>query len=382
MGNLSELLPTGGGQNAVEFIAAGSISAGQAVALRTDGQIEAANSGNLENVIGLAAKAITTGNAGDVNVFGGINQAQSGLTIGSNYYIDSNGSLTTSNIFPNVELGQAISATTINLRDLSDNYNPLIQGQQVFNSGTHSWVVPEGVTSVSVVAVGTAGYSDYGYVAPNTAGSGGGGGALAYKNNIPVVPGTSYTVRIGNNSPGQSSYFGSGICEAGNGGNATPTTGGSGGSVIHGDGGGSGGNGGNWGNSNYYFAAGGGAGGYSGAGGAGAQGATPSIARNGGNGSGGGAGGGATRTNGTAGGGGGVGLLGEGASGLGGTTGSNTAVDGKGGSGGQNASNGEGRPYGGGNRGARDGINGPGAVRIIWSNAVTRAFPSTNTGDL
>jgi hypothetical protein len=25
---------------------------------------------------------------------------------------------------------------------------------------------------------------------------------------------------------------------------------------------------------------------------------------------------------------------------------------------------------------------GSGAVRIIWSNAVTRAFPSTNTGDL
>ena len=41
MSNLSELLPTGGGQNAVEFVASGTLASGQAVALRSDGKVEA-----------------------------------------------------------------------------------------------------------------------------------------------------------------------------------------------------------------------------------------------------------------------------------------------------------------------------------------------------
>jgi len=41
MSNLSELLPTGGGQNAVEFVADGNLSNGQAVGLKTNGQVEA-----------------------------------------------------------------------------------------------------------------------------------------------------------------------------------------------------------------------------------------------------------------------------------------------------------------------------------------------------
>ena len=41
MSNLSELLPTGGGQNAVDFVATGNLASGQAVALKTDGTVEA-----------------------------------------------------------------------------------------------------------------------------------------------------------------------------------------------------------------------------------------------------------------------------------------------------------------------------------------------------
>ena len=41
MSNLSELLPTGGGQNAVEFVASGTLPSGQTVALNTNGQVEA-----------------------------------------------------------------------------------------------------------------------------------------------------------------------------------------------------------------------------------------------------------------------------------------------------------------------------------------------------
>ena len=40
MSNLSELLPTGGGQNSVDFVASGTLASGQAVALKTDGTVE------------------------------------------------------------------------------------------------------------------------------------------------------------------------------------------------------------------------------------------------------------------------------------------------------------------------------------------------------
>ena len=41
MSNLSELLPTGGGQNAVDFVASGNLASGQAVVLKADGTVEA-----------------------------------------------------------------------------------------------------------------------------------------------------------------------------------------------------------------------------------------------------------------------------------------------------------------------------------------------------
>jgi hypothetical protein len=41
MSNLSELLPTGGGQNAVDFVASGTLASGQAVVLKADGTVEA-----------------------------------------------------------------------------------------------------------------------------------------------------------------------------------------------------------------------------------------------------------------------------------------------------------------------------------------------------
>ena len=44
MSNLSELLPTGGGQNAVDFVASGTLASGQTVALKTNGQVEAVSS--------------------------------------------------------------------------------------------------------------------------------------------------------------------------------------------------------------------------------------------------------------------------------------------------------------------------------------------------
>ena len=84
------------------------------------------------------------------------------------------------------------------------------QGQQAYTTfGTYSWVAPAGVTSVCVVCVGGGSYK--------------GAGGLGWKNNIVVIPGNSYSVRVGNASPftgsnGLSSYFISDATVSGGGG--------------------------------------------------------------------------------------------------------------------------------------------------------------------
>ena len=69
------------------------------------------------------------------------------------------------------------------------------------HSGSYSWVCPPGVTSVSIVCIGGGASGSAG-----SAGRGGGGGACAYKNNITVVPGTSYSLQVG--AGGQNSLNG------------------------------------------------------------------------------------------------------------------------------------------------------------------------------
>jgi len=247
----------------------------------------------------------------------------------------------------------------------SNSVSPIVQGQQAYTSaGTFSWVAPAGVTSVSVVAVGS-GASGAGSCA---GGTGGAAGGLAYKNNITVVPGNSYSVVVGAGRSGTSGVGTSGQASSFTALFGTMTAGGGSGSggspsgVFDG-----GGNGGCRGNG--VGGGGGGAGGYAGNGGAGAVNCGSGLAGSGG----GGGGGNASST--VARGGGGVGILGQGANG---------AANGGGGSGGSSTSSKTGGAYGGGGGGApmcAGGDSGRGAVRIIWPGT-SRSFPSTNTGNL
>lgn len=267
-------------------------------------------------------------------------------------------------------------------------------GQQAFtSSGSFSWTAPANVTSVSVVVVGAGGSGRKDHDA-----CGGGGGALSYKNNITVSPGSSYTVVVGspgasrtsqqNGADGGDSYFintSTVYAQGGRGGQQNSTTRTSG---KVGDGGGEGGASTN--------SRGGacGAAGYSGNGGDSAySGVTPSAAPSGGGGS-----GSYNFDQQGSHGGGGVGILGEGSSGA--AAGSTDSTgNGKGGSGGADGgfavsggsyfstgTKGNGGNYGGGGgRGTtssyntHSGAGGNGAVRIIWGTG--RSFPSTNTTD-
>ena len=248
-------------------------------------------------------------------------------------------------------------------------------GQQAYTTpGTFSWVAPAGVTSVCVVCVGGGSYQS--------------AGGLGWKNNITVVPGNTYSVRVGTASPfeysnAQSSYFISDATVSGGGGVWQS----SGGTFVGTGGGNGGGSSGNLGA--------GGAGGYTG------NGASPpgTYNVNGLAGAGGGGGSGALVFDGGqdaySGGGGGVGILGQGANGAGGVRSGAVAGGGGGGSGGGNGSTatvyygpGNGGLYGGAGGGGlniSEGVNyfqlgSAGAVRIIWGAG--RAFPATNTGNV
>jgi hypothetical protein len=277
--------------------------------------------------------------------------------------------------------------------------------EQIFNTpGTYSWTAPAGVTSVSAVAVGAGGGGSVGdYMGQDFSSQGfskaGGGGGLGWKNNIPVVPGQTYTVVVGQGGGyagnGTNSYFINLTTVVGFAGLANGT----GGAYI-GDGGGYGGLG---------RGGGGGAGGYTGNGGNGETNWNYPTSSNDATDGAGGGGGGGTCSAGldpavnaqAGGGGGGVGLDGQGTNGSKGQaagqahqpyTGSVQAYrGGHGGSGGTDAvgtsnlgttKSGDAGQYGGGGGGwgtpyssnTLGGKGGNGAVRIIWGAGA--AFPN------
>jgi hypothetical protein len=298
-----------------------------------------------------------------------------------------------------------------------------LQGESVYTTpGSYQWTAPTDVTSVSAVVIGGGGGGGGGHDS-----GGGQGGALAWKNNIAVTPGTSYNVVVGygggggqgvnaNGSAGTASYFlSTGTVNAGGGSfgyyddtGVTPAFN----STRTGDGGGDGG-----GNGTGTRGGGGGAGGYEGAGGRATNSNADTIAPVSGSGAG---SAGVHLDNVWGWGGGGVGIFGKGNTGsittysgtyTYGSLQANTVsiaqslseVQGKGGSGGENGHPNSGSDsgvqsnyqmttpgprggiYGGGGGGSTSPGNGvggdgaSGAVRILWGS--NRTFPSTNVSE-
>lgn len=306
-----------------------------------------------------------------------------------------------------VEGALRYNGVTANAEKMDNLVAPYVPPGQVAytEGGTYSWVAPAGVTKVSVVAIGAGGSGIDG----SSSYSGGGGGGLGWKNNIPVVPGQSYTVVVAPQTPkgtmAQNSYFISLATVAGyGGGRGYPASSGGyntngpnqNGSSYSAGGGWVGTGGGAGGQCPTSSASGGGAGGYTGNGGDYSQ--LPAAD------SGGAAGGGRYSSTYGWGAGGGTGLNGKGATANGwyhGSSGQNFSTSqgngggGMGGSGGTNGMSGEnptnssgqggngglyGGVCGGGGGGCGDGwpsnggIGGKGGVRIIWGDG--RSYPT------
>ena len=86
---------------------------GNAVVITT-GQDEVTNL-TATNLLGIASAAILDTATGTINTWGSRNEVQTSLTIGSDYYVQSDGTITTSS--SGQLIGQAITATQINIKD-------------------------------------------------------------------------------------------------------------------------------------------------------------------------------------------------------------------------------------------------------------------------
>jgi len=294
----------------------------------------------------------------------------------------------------------------------SNSVTPANQALFSYYPGTvtsYTWVVPSGVTSISVLAIGSGGSGGSSYSGCNCicscywysgyGGGGGGGGGMAWTNNISVTPGNSYNVTIDNIGNLRKTYFDNPcFLYAKGGGNGCQyiagcgALGGPNGVVCGYRKGGQGGYGNLIGTATCptfgrMGGGGGGAAGYNCQGGAGGSVYNCAAQSNTGyGGAGGGAGCGPSYTNG-GGGGGGVGYYGRigssnatggskpgggGGGGAGGTAGSSTS----GTTGAAGGSYGGGGGGSGGGNGARA-YGSSGLVRIVWPGS-TRQFPSTN----
>ena len=69
-----------------------------------------------ENYIGIAGESISNAATGKINIIGGTNTGQSGLTTNRKYYVATSGILTTTADTPSVVAGTSISSTKISVR--------------------------------------------------------------------------------------------------------------------------------------------------------------------------------------------------------------------------------------------------------------------------
>jgi hypothetical protein len=79
------------------------------------GQMGGATSTNItsSNVIGFADGTVSSGSAANCLTNGAISTSQSGLTSGNKYYVQNDGTLSTSAASPSVYAGQAVSSTKL-----------------------------------------------------------------------------------------------------------------------------------------------------------------------------------------------------------------------------------------------------------------------------
>jgi hypothetical protein len=68
------------------------------------------------NLLGISQESASDGGTASIDTLGGVSDKLTGLTIASDYYVATDGTLTTT-VASNVSIGKAVNSTTINMRD-------------------------------------------------------------------------------------------------------------------------------------------------------------------------------------------------------------------------------------------------------------------------
>ena len=104
------------GKIVVTYKDGSSSGAGTSILLQLPAQITNLTS---TNFVGITSKAISNTATGPITLQGGISTNQSSLTVGSTYYVQGNGTVSTVSTSPAVNIGKALNATTLKLKGLS-----------------------------------------------------------------------------------------------------------------------------------------------------------------------------------------------------------------------------------------------------------------------
>ena len=107
--------PSTPGKFVAVYTDSGNSSYGTAIVGQLAATVSATNLTST-NLLGISQKAVANGETTSVETLGGLSAVHSGLTIGSDYYVATDGSLTTTST-DNVSIGKAVAATTLNMRD-------------------------------------------------------------------------------------------------------------------------------------------------------------------------------------------------------------------------------------------------------------------------
>ena len=209
--------------NIGEFVAVfapGYNTNGKAVVGQVGGAIQSDTNLTADNFIGISSATYADGETATVTLAGSVSDNQTGLTINSTYYVQTDGTIATTADTPSVELGRAISSTSLLLTSeagaapavVADTalsaYGGTTSEYGIYKvhtfttSGNFSVTANGGDVDVFIVGAGAAGGGDFG---------GGGGAGNAYSTSGRTVsPNTNYPITIGGGGVGGTSIGGNG----------------------------------------------------------------------------------------------------------------------------------------------------------------------------
>ena len=102
-------------ESEVFAVASGALPDGKPVVVNSDGTVSVVGGGNLttENFLGFTNAAYATGQTATIQAGGAVNSGQSSLTIGQQYFVQTDGTIGTTAASPSVIAGTAVSATDL-----------------------------------------------------------------------------------------------------------------------------------------------------------------------------------------------------------------------------------------------------------------------------